>query len=144
MTNFLAQWGGIIAVINAIGLIFFVAATIWSRWSSGASGVEEKIVATYKTRIEQLESEQVRNIDRMHEHTKEIGQLQGRLAEKEAQVLQMRQLLENRNPELISVLQEIMGGFKEVKGFMVRINEHMEEHGRLMKEGMISVPQMVK
>lgn len=119
----LQQW---LPIIEFTGIFVFFGAMLLTRWKSGANGVATDIITTYKARVEQLESNEKMGIQRMHEHTQEIGKLQGILSEKDKEVERLRAILENRNPELVTTL-------KAIQGFMGKIEAHMAEHTRIIK-----------
>lgn len=107
--------------IEFAGFAVMTTVILFLRGKSGASQVSNDIITTYKLRVEQLEANEKVSRDRSHEHTKEIGQLQGALVEKERELERLRTILENRDPELVTTL-------KSIQGFMEKIDGHMQEH----------------
>lgn len=117
--------------VTTMGMLF-----MWR--SSGAMQVSKDIINTYKTRVDQLEENEKISRERVHEHTKEIAKLQGVLEEKDKYINQMREILQNRNPELTEVL-------KEIRKFMESINGHMAEHTKFLSDKTITpAPQFVE
>lgn len=58
---------------------------------------------------------------------KEIGQINGRMAEKDRQNKEYRDLLTNQNPATEKFYADMVAGMQSISEFMSKINDHMQK-----------------
>lgn len=106
--------------MTAIGVLFYAI----GQWRQGRTKTDtdavknaNDVITTYKSRIEQLESDNKRYSENQHKNTQEIGRLQGIVEGKDKDIARMNAILENRNPELTTFMAT-----------MIKANEEQAKH----------------
>lgn len=104
----------IIALVG-VGVFFF-------QLRNGTSKISADTIEAYKNQVELYEKrlgEQTSSINTM---ATQIGELRGTIVAKDKQIDDMRKILENRNPELETVLSQLTK-------FMESVDKRLTEHG---------------
>ena len=131
--------------ISEIGLILVGVWFTYEKFISGSSSLSTKIISDYKTRCEQLEEQvktekadfdifrnQMTNL--INEYKAEIIKLQTSNKEKDEHAKTLKDLLLDKNPEVISVLKDIRNFLemsdksnKQVLAYQTEILEEWKE-----------------
>lgn len=122
MTSLLSHVDINTIVLAVIGVLLGVY-----QWRSGSSKISSDTIEAYKSQVELYEkrlSDQVTTINTM---SSQLGELRGMIVAKDKQIDEMRKILENRNPELESIL-------KELTHFMQSVDTRLTEHTEKLSE----------
>lgn len=119
----------------------------------GTSSVSKEVINTYEIQVKQLKELRMEDTQKAKEQfelfttqvnnlTLQIGKQSGVIEEKEKQILKLEQILQNRNPELITVLEEIKRFMKDLHdktGVIAERTERAEKRDLAVDQGHASV-----
>lgn len=105
----------ILSLISIGGNVALTLLFLWQRNKQGVDTLNKDIINTYKTRIDQLNTDHQGNAKNIKELTQELYKMQGAINEKDKEINRLREIVENRNPELLQVLQEIKSYLVDIK-----------------------------
>lgn len=122
----------IISLVTPVGIIALFAAQIWTSRRTGEKGIEDKVMTNYKILNEQLNEQ----IKKQHQDKNDLQvkflnieknfiELRAKLEGKDAQIKSLNEIIANRNPELVVVLNEI-------KDFMKQLNDKIRGQGDVL------------
>lgn len=107
---------------TSLGLLASLTYIIVKEFRSGSNDVEKKTFASYKERNEQLEQE----IPRLHSEMKSLGEklanLTGVVGEKDKHIKSLTEILQGRNPEVITILTDIKDLNNKIIEFMHQVD----------------------
>lgn len=113
-------------ILNVLGLLAIGSGMIWIQWRSGTTKMSGDIIKTYETRIKQLEELGKEARGEAANMQNKIGELNGRLQEKDERIKILEQTLQGRNPEMTVFIKEMSEFFKLYK-------DHMTQQGSILK-----------
>lgn len=104
-----------VSIISISGNIALALYLFLQRKKQGVDSLNKDIINTYRTRIDQLNADHLGNAKNIKELTQELYKMQGAINEKDKEINRLREIVENRNPELLQVLQDIKKFLGEIK-----------------------------
>lgn len=114
--------------IGALSPILLVVYIIFREWRSGTSTLRKDINSDYVERNRQLE-EKLKDVeDRLNEVSLQMGKLEATLIEKDKHIANITKIIENRNPDLLKVLDEIKTFMKNLNELMIKTNNTSSEN----------------
>lgn len=97
--------------------IVFAALAGFSAWRNGAPNLSSSIIETYKTRLEQLETERKEDKKDLKELTAQYNQMKGLLQGKDERIATLEAILQGRNPEMVEFMKNTSEALTSVKEF---------------------------
>lgn len=126
MTNFFSHLD-----INTVAIALCALILGIQQWRSGAGKLSADTIQTYKDLLEATEKKNKETQDNLQKQLNaqagQIGELKGLITGKDQQIADYRQILENRNPNLESILIQIVGFMKEVDDRLQGIESHIQK-----------------
>lgn len=130
--------------LTPLAVLLGLCAVAITSYFNGNSSVSTSVITTYKTRVDQLEEQIVdsgkKSDDQFAAFTKQvsdlnfkIGQQNGIIQAKDEQIDRLEKILQNRNPELLTVLSSINGSLDGIKEFMAKQHDTMTVVASLAK-----------
>lgn len=123
MNNF-NSW---LPILNSLGIIIFAVSVYYNNRKSGADRVENQVMANFRILDDQQKGiikDQTEDLAgmkvRLSQLEKDLSELKGKIDAKDVQIKNLNEIIANRNPELLSVLNEI-------KNFMSQLNGKMKD-----------------
>lgn len=92
-------------------------------FTKGRSSVSAEVINTYEVQVKQLKEQIAEMREDIKSLTLKVGEQTGIIQEKDRQITQLQEILQNRNPELIEVLQEIRTFMKDLHNQICVIDE---------------------
>jgi DNA primase large subunit len=117
----------VVDAVLAIGVIAFAIA----QWRNGKSQLGNDTIQTYKELLEATEKKYAARQEKMQEQLNDqatrLGEMKGILSTKDEQIKLLREVLENRNPELEKILNQVLKFMVEVDKRLSEISEHQKK-----------------
>ena len=124
----------LIETITTYGAIILAIFLIIERYRLGTSGLTREIVNDYKIRNEQLDKRIKEMDEKINLQGKDIAHLTGVISEKDKHIESLTKILQNRNPELVDLMNEIKTSNVEVKNYMKASIEHFGTVTKMLKD----------
>lgn len=109
-------------ILTIVGLILGL-----QQWRSGNSKLSKETVEAYKAQLDITEKRLKDQQETLNTQAGEIGKLKGLLEGKDAQLAQYSKIIENRNPDLEKILQQLVTFMKEVDTRLTAIAVHQQK-----------------
>lgn len=101
------------------------------QWRSGSNKLNNDTIQTYKDLLEATEKKNKEKQDDLQSQLNiqagQIGELKGLITGKDQQIADYRQILENRNPNLESILTQMVNFMKDVDHRLQTIEMHIQK-----------------
>lgn len=108
------------------GIIALVGiAVAYAQFRSGTSKVSSDTIEAYSKQVELYEKRLADNSVTMQTMSKQLGELSAANTQKDAQISEMRRILENRNPELETILKQLTHFMESVDTRLVAQSEQL-------------------
>lgn len=140
--------------ITAIGTGTISVLLLVERYKSGSSQIQKDVAEAFETRATQLQQQlresEARAAERenrmkldydakLSQHTKEIGRLSGVIEEKDKQNTWMEKILQDKNPEVLTILTELKDLMKKIiegnAQYQKTNTEKLDEQTDILKAG---------
>lgn len=136
--------------LNGIGLVALAASLVYTQLRSGARTVSSEVVANYKALDEQQKeiitqkdaviSERDTTLGELKLALRKSGEdciaqtskLQGTIEQQEKTIFSQNQIITNKNPELVKILEQVVEGNKQIGAFMMRIDERFSKSEEIL------------
>jgi len=117
----------VVEAVLAIGVIIFAIA----QWRNGRSQAGIETIQTYKELLDATEKKYAARQEAMqnqlNEQATKLGELRGILSAKDEQIKILREILENRNPELQKILNQVLKFMEAVDKRLSEIADHQKK-----------------
>lgn len=117
----------IIEGILAIGVVVFAIA----QWRNGRNTLNTETVQTYKDLLEVTEKKYLQKQEDMQKQINDMstkmGEFKGLIAGKDAQIADYKQIIENRNPNLEKILNQMVEFMGKVDSRLTEIAAHQQK-----------------
>ena len=113
-------------IVNTIGLSILALLFFLKTWRGQSAEIDKETIEALKRQVETIKADISNYQTQIQGLTLKIGEQSGIIKMQEATILKYEKILENRNPELTSVLGEI-------RDFMRGIEDHKIEVMRELK-----------
>lgn len=113
--------------INTLVLVFIGLGLALQQWRSGSSKITKDTVEAYKARLEIMEKNYQTQQETLTKQAGQIGELNGLIAGKDAQIADYRKILENRNPNLEKILDQLVAFMHTIDTRLTEIATHQKK-----------------
>lgn len=124
-----------LSIVNSGGVLLVGAWLVYQNFRSGSSTIKQQVTDAYKERNQQLETDIAGMKASIESQGKEIARLQGTVEEKDKHIHTLTELVQGRNPEMISVLKEIRDFMKDLHDGMSSSAKVLDYQSKLLEEG---------
>jgi len=97
-----------LSILPILAIIFLA----WKEYRSGSSRLRKDINEDYRERNSQLEEEIKKLREEVHKVNIQMMEFKATIIEKDKHIESLTKLIENRNPELVEILQELKNKLK--------------------------------
>lgn len=108
LQNFLQPGTPLIILLGAVAIAL-------NQYFNGRSSLSKEVISTYEVQVKQFKEQIITFREEMSTLTLKVGEQNGIIKEKDKYIIELKALLQDRNPELIDLI-------KDLKGFMEKIN----------------------
>ena len=121
--------------LDTIAIVITAIVLIWQKITSGSNGLRKEIADDYKERNTQLSGkvEQLRN--ELNATNVLISEFKATITEKDKHIASLTLLLQDKNPEMIKVLEKSQEIHAQVLKFMEKMDKKMDYQTSMMEAG---------